>query len=98
MGSLGEVGDTAVARDKNDQGTYYVMRYALPAEPYLSEDEKIAFSLSGFKEYASSYLYLNELEACLEECEWVEEISSLYTIGRTVKAVDYNVLRYLILD
>ena len=98
MGSLGEVGDTAVARDKNDQGTYYVMRYALPVEPYLSEDEKIAFSLSGFAEYASSYLYLNELEACLEECEWVEEISSLYTIGRTVKAVDYNILRYLILD
>lgn len=95
MQSLDEVGKTASARDKNDAGTYYVMRYALPNEPYLSEDKKVAFSLTGFAEYASAALYLNELEACLPDCVWTEDIRGSYTMKDTVKAMDYNILRFL---
>jgi len=95
MGSLDGVGKITSARDKNDSGTYYVIRCALPEESYRSEDSKVIHSLSGFTEYAAAALYHEELLDCLTDAEWVTEKQSAYTIAKTVKAQDYNVVRAL---
>ena len=95
MGSLDGVGKITSARDKNDSGTYYVIRCALPEESYRSEDSKVIHSLSGFTEYAAAALYREELLDCLTDAEWVTEKQSAYTVAKTVKAQDYNVVRAL---
>ncbi len=95
MGSLTEAGAITSARDKNGEGTYYVMRYALPSEPYLSDDKKVAHSLSGFAGYAAAVLYREELEACLADAMWVTEIQNAYTVASTLKAQEYNIVRFL---
>ncbi len=95
MTSLDATGDITSRRDKDNKGTYYVMRYALPDAPYLSADEDVRFSLQGFAEYAATYLYYRELESCLAEAEWVREIVDTYSMATTIKAQDYNMTRFL---
>ncbi len=95
MMSLDEAGKIVSRRDKEDEGTFYVMRYALPDAPYLTNDKDIRFSLQGFEAYAASYLYYQELEACLAEAEWVKEISDTYSMATTAKAQDYNITKFL---
>lgn len=95
MAAADAVGKIAARRDGNDKGTYYVMRYALPEAPYLTNDEKVRFSLQGFEEYAASYLYYEELNACLAQAVWVSEITSGYSMAKTIKAQDYNIRKFL---
>ena len=55
-----EVGECTEVRNAKDNGSYFVMRYALDEAPYLSSDTKVQKSLDGFAEYAARSLYREE--------------------------------------
>ncbi len=90
-----EVGECCEVRNAKDDGSYFVMRYALDEAPYLSSDNKVQKSLDGFAEYAARSLYREELQACLEDVSWVTEITDAYTPAAVKKEQDYNVVNLL---
>ena len=92
--SLG-VGDCTEVRNAKDDGSYFVMRYALDEAPYLSSDKNVQKSLEGFAEYAARSLYREELEECLGDASWVTEITAAYTPAAVKKEQDYNIVNLL---
>lgn len=85
-------GEVVELRNEKNDGSYFVMRYALDEAPYLSSDEKVQKSLSGFAEYAARSLYREELEECLKDVEKVDTLLDKYTPAKVKKEKDYNLV------
>ncbi len=89
-----EVGKVAKKRSMSGSGTYYVMRYALDEEPYLSGNEKIRACFKELPDYAGPYLYRAMLK------EEAEKLSSFglaegHTVSGTVSCKNYNMVHLL---
>lgn len=89
-----EVGKIVKKRDKNDSGSYYVMRYALDDAPYLSENTEVKSCFKSLPRYAGLYLYRSllakELPAVLSH-----GVAETYTVWETVSCKSYNVVTLL---
>lgn len=93
--ALENAGDTVEIRNETNSGSYFVMRYSLPKEAYLSTDEGVKKSLGGFAEYAARALYREELEAHLADVEASDALIAAYTLPAVKKEKDYNVVNLL---
>lgn len=88
-----EPGKIVKVRSAEDDASYYVMRYALDDEPYLSENEKIAACFAKLPTYAGGYLYRQLLRDELESVK-SNGIAERYSVVTTDACVDYcNVIR-----
>ena len=87
-----EAGKVVKVRDAANKGSYYVMRYALDKEPYLSDDSLVLASFADLPTYASTYLYralLEEELADIVSCG----IADGYRVADVFTCKDYNVVR-----
>ena len=89
-----EVGKVVSRRSDGNDGTYYVMRYALDEEPYRSENELVRACFTKLPAYAGLYLYRAELRKSLDEVI-SHGIAEGYTLAQTRLCRDYNVLYLL---
>ena len=88
-----EPGKIVKVRSAEDDASYYVMRYALDDEPYLSENEKIAACFAKLPSYAGGYLYRQLLRDELERVKSYDVVES-YSVVTSAACVDYcNVIR-----
>lgn len=88
-----EPGKIVKVRSVKDDASYYVMRYALDREPYLSENEKIAACFAKLPSYAGGYLYRQLLRDELERVKSYDVVES-YSVVTSAACVDYcNVIR-----
>lgn len=89
-----EVGKVVKKRNAADNGTYYVMRYALDKEPYLSEDAKVKACFSKLPTYAGLTLYRDMLR---KEAALLSDlgVAKTYTVAGTVACRDYNTVYLL---
>ena len=88
-----EAGKVVKVRDAANKGSYYVMRYALDKEPYLSDDSLVLASFADLPTYASTYLYralLEEELADIVSCG----IADGYRVADVFTCKDYNVVRW----
>ena len=88
-----EVGKVATVRDKDDKGTYYVMRYALDEAPYRSTNENVQKSLSDLAENAAAYLYPRVLAEEIAKAQWKTEYTNRYTMAYVTRESKYNIVR-----
>lgn len=89
-----EIGKIVKKRDKNDSGSYYVMRYALDEEPYLSEVAAVKNCFKKLPSYAGMYLYRATLA---RELSAVTDygVSAAYTVWGTSACKTYNAVTLL---
>ena len=84
----------ASKRDKNDAGTYYVMRYALDEEPYRLDDEKVQACFRDLPTFAGEYFYRTMLLGYLEELRDTG-IRASYTVAGIVPCGTHNIVNLL---
>lgn len=89
-----EVGKIVKKRDKDDSGSYYVMRYALDDAPYLSEIAAVKNCFKHLPRYAGMYLYrallAKELSSVLSH-----GVAETYTVWGTPACKSYNTVTLL---
>ena len=90
-----EVGKIVKVRSAENDASYYVMRYALDSEPYLSENKEIAACFSKLPSYAGAYLYRQLLKDELEHVK-SHDIAEGYTVTNVTACEDFcNAVRLL---
>ncbi len=87
------VGKVVKVRDAKNEGSYYVMRYALDDAPYLSEDERVTAWFNDLPSYAGVYLYRSLLEKELARVV-SEGVAERYRVADAYTCKDYNVVRW----
>lgn len=89
-----EIGKVVKVRAAGNNASYYVMRYALDEEPYLSDDSKVQAAFTKLPTYAGTYLYRRllrkELDAVVSQ-----GIAEAYTVAAVKSCKDYNVVNLL---
>ena len=86
-------GKVVKVRDAANKGSYYVMRYALDKEPYLSDDTLVLASFKDLPTYAGTYVYRSLLEKELGEIV-SQGIAEGYRMADVLTCKDYNVVRW----
>ena len=89
-----EIGKVVKKRNADDNGTYYVMRYALDEKPYLSEDKRVTDCFKNLPNYAGAYLYRSLLRKELSKIV-SHGIAEGYTVAGTVSCKDYNMVNLI---
>ncbi len=92
MQSLDEVGDFTEARSDLDDGTYYVLRYALDEAPYLKEGDWVKTAFDSLPAAASVYIYRKQLAEEFENVT-VKKAEKKQTVWESVACKNYNVVR-----
>ena len=88
------VGKIVKKRDKNDSGSYYVMRYALDEAPYLSEVAAVKSCFKQLPSYAGLYLYRATLAKELSALT-SHGVAETYTVWGTTSCKAYNAVTLL---
>ena len=89
-----EVGKIVKKRNADDNGSYYVMRYALDDAPYLSDDTRVSDCFRDLPSYAGAYLYRGLLRRELKKIV-SHGVAEGYTVTGTVSCKDYNVVQLI---
>lgn len=89
-----EIGKIVKVRNAADNGSYYVMRYALDKEPYLSENAKVKACFNKLPTYAGLTLYRGMLR---KEAEAIYSYGYAedYTVAGTIACRDHNTVYLL---
>lgn len=89
-----EIGKVVKKRNADDNGSYYVMRYALDKTPYLSEDTRVSDCFRDLPNYAGAYLYRTLLRKELGKIV-SHGVAEGYTVAGTVSCKDYNIVQLI---
>lgn len=94
FGEANEIGKVVKKRNAADNGSYYVMRYALDDAPYLSSNERVAACFESLPNYAGVYLYRSLLRREFASLR-SEGIAETYTVSGAVTCKEYNIVQLL---
>lgn len=94
MSSLEKVGDIGETRNDADNGTYYVMRYALDEAPYLGTADWVKTAFADLPAAASVYVFRRDLAREFSSLTVTDAASKIF-LWETVACREYNVLRSL---